>query len=173
MIEERVLGHAAHLLESLRRHGLTVATAESCTGGLVAAALTHHPGSSDSVLGGFVTYSNAMKRALLGVEAALLDQLGAVSAAVAAAMANGARDRSGADLTVAITGIAGPSGATAGKPVGLVWFGVAARNRATGTVQRVFDGDRAAVRAAAVEEALRLLERAAEDQLITTMPDGR
>ena len=168
MIDDAVLKHAAHLLRSLRRHGLTVATAESCTGGLVAAALTHHPGSSDSVLGGFVTYSNAMKHALLGVDAALFDQVGAVSAEVAAAMAMGARDRSGADLTLAITGIAGPGGATADKPVGLVWLGVAARDRPTRTVRKVFNGDRTAVRSAAVTEALSLLEWAVNDQITAT-----
>ena len=163
MIDEGVLERAAHLLRSLRRSGLTVVTAESCTGGLVAAALTHHPGSSDSVLGGFVTYSNAMKRALLGVDATLFDRVGAVSAEVAAAMAAGARDRSGADLAVAITGIAGPGGSATDKPVGLVWFGVAARDQPTQTARNVFDGDRAAVRSAAVAEALSLLERAVTD----------
>ena len=166
MIDEEVLERAARLLESLRRRGLTVATAESCTGGLVAAALTHHPGSSDSVLGGFVTYSNAMKHAMLGVDAALFNSEGAVSAAVAAAMAAGARGRSGAALAVAITGIAGPGGATADKPVGLVWFGVAAHGRPTRTVRNVFKGDRTAVRAAAVAKALSLLEQAAIDQVV-------
>jgi len=161
MIGDDVLADAAALLSRLREAGLTVATAESCTGGLVAAALTHHAGSSASVLGGFVTYSNAMKQALLDVPAEALAAHGAVSAPVAAAMAEGAKRRSGADLAVSITGIAGPGGATPGKPVGLVWFGLKTRNDAARTLSRIFPGDRAAVRGAAVRQALALLQEGA------------
>ena len=164
MTEDRTLAQAKRLLEALRHARISVVTAESCTGGLVAAALTHHPGSSDSVLGGFVTYSNAMKQALLGVEPSLFDSVGAVSAEVAAAMANGALARSGADLAISITGIAGPGGAMPGKPVGLVWFGLARRGYATETTYEMFRGDRDAVRGAAVARALSLLERSAGSQ---------
>ncbi len=160
MIEPGILDQAGRLLGSLRGAGLRVVTAESCTGGLVAAALTHHPGSSEAVLGGYVTYSNGMKQALLGVDATLFDSVGAVSAEVAAAMAEGALLRSGADLAVSVTGIAGPGAAVAGKPVGLVWFGLASRRRPTGTSRMLFPGDRTAIRAAAVGQALSLLETA-------------
>lgn len=168
MIGPQTLLQAAGLLDRLKRAGLTVVTAESCTGGLIAASLTHPAGSSASVLGGFVTYSNAMKHALLGVDTTLFDSVGAVSAEVASAMASGALDRSGADLAVAVTGIAGPGGATPGKPVGLVWFGVAQRGEATRTESRLFPGDRAAVREATVQHALSLLARSlATDPIVT------
>ncbi len=160
MIDAATLAQAARLLEALRRAGLRVVTAESCTGGLVAAALTHHPGSSTAVLGGFVTYSDEIKHRLLGVETALLKRVGAVSSEVAASMADGALARSGADLAVSITGIAGPGGATASKPVGLVWFGIAARSRPTATMHRVFPGDRTSVRSASVGQALSMLATA-------------
>ena len=160
MTDDRVLAQAKRLLEALRQARILVVTAESCTGGLVAAALTHHPGSSDHVLGGFVTYSDSMKQAALGVEPSLFDAVGAVSAEVAGAMANGALIRSGADLSISVTGIAGPGGATAGKPVGLVWFGLAGRGRQTEVMRLVFDGDRNAVRDAAVAQALSMLEAA-------------
>lgn len=161
MIGPETLAAAANLLHTLRARKLSVVTAESCTGGLVAAALTHHPGSSTSVLGGFVTYSNAMKHALLDVEIRLFDEVGAVSREVADAMASGALERSGADLAVSITGIAGPGGASPSKPVGLVWFGIARRDGVVGTTSRVFPGDRAAIREASVNLALALLDEAA------------
>lgn len=161
MIDPETLAAAAALLQTLQARKLSVVTAESCTGGLVAAALTHHPGSSASVLGGFVTYSNAMKHGLLGVEIRLFDEFGAVSREVADAMASGALERSGADLAVSITGIAGPGGASPAKPVGLVWFGIARRGSPAGTTSRIFSGDRAAVRAASVDLALTLLGEAA------------
>ncbi len=137
-------------LEALRGRGWTVATAESCTGGLVAAALTAIAGSSDVVDRGFVTYSNAAKAEMLGVDPALIGRVGAVSEAVARAMAEGALARSGASIAVSATGIAGPGGGSADKPVGLVWFGFARRDRVTETLRRVFAGDRAAVRGASV-----------------------
>ena len=157
MMDQDTLNQARRLLERLKGASLCVATAESCTGGLVAAALTHHPGSSGAVKGGFVTYSNEMKHRLLGVEVALLDRVGAVSAEVAAAMAEGALARSGADLAVSITGIAGPGGATMTKPLGLVWFGLARNGHAVRTERAVLPGDRHDVRNASVRRALALL----------------
>src|ERR1700704_2708384 len=119
---------ARSLLDLCRMRKLTIATAESCTGGLVAAALTDIPGSSDVVDRGFVTYSNDAKRAMLGVKTMTLSTFGAVSKETATAMAIGALEKAGVDLAVSITGIAGPGGATPGKPVGLVHFAVAARD---------------------------------------------
>lgn len=152
----------AQLLQAARAAGLTVATAESCTGGMVAAALTDIAGSSDVFERGFVTYSNAAKTELLDVDPALTgpDGPGAVSEQVARAMAAGALRRSRADIAVSVTGIAGPGGATAGKPVGLVHFGWMVRDGASGVRRQVFSGDRAAVRAAATNHALDLLARA-------------
>lgn len=161
MIPPTTLDEAAALLAHLRERGLRVATAESCTGGLVAAALTAIAGSSDVVDRGFVTYSNAAKQQLLGVPAALIDSHGAVSEEVAWRMAEGAIARSDADVAVAITGVAGPGGGSADKPVGLVWFAAARRDGPTITAREVFSGDRAAVRAASVLTAFRLLRRQA------------
>ncbi len=157
MIDEDTLEQAKRLLHRLKAASLRVVTAESCTGGLVTAALTHHPGSSDVVLGGLVTYSNEMKHRLLGVETILLDRVGAVSREVAAAMAEGALARSGADLAVSVTGIAGPGGATATKPVGLVWFGLARTGHPLRTEHVILPGDRREVREASVRRALDLL----------------
>ena len=151
---------AEAVLAACRAKGLTLATAESCTGGMVAAALTDIAGSSDVVERGFVTYSNAAKSSLLGVPMALIAEHGAVSPQVAAAMAAGALAFSPVDLAVSVTGIAGPGGGSATKPVGLVWFGTARRGK-TATESHVFPGDRAAVRRAATERALELLLAAA------------
>jgi nicotinamide-nucleotide amidase len=146
------------LLDLCRMRKLTVATAESCTGGLVAAALTDIPGSSDVVDRGFVTYSNDAKRAMLGVKAITLATFGAVSKETAIAMAIGALEKAGVDLAVSITGIAGPGGATAGKPVGLVHLAVAARDgRIINRECRFGAIGRSAVRARSVLEALRML----------------
>jgi len=135
-----------------------LATAESCTGGLIAGACTDVSGSSAWFERGFVTYSNAAKTELLGVPVALIETHGAVSEDVARAMAAGALQHSHAQVAVAVTGVAGPTGGTAEKPVGLVWFGFALPDRVL-TEQMNFTGDRAAVRAAAVRHALtRLLE---------------
>jgi nicotinamide-nucleotide amidase len=150
------------VLATCRSRGLTLATAESCTGGMVAAALTDIAGSSDVVERGFVTYSNAAKSGLLGVPPALIAAHGAVSEEVAAAMASGAVAEAPVDLAVAITGIAGPGGGSAEKPVGLVWFGSARRGGKVATERHVFPGDRAAVRLAATRRALELLLEAAK-----------
>jgi len=157
---------AADLGAALRARGWRLATAESCTGGLVSAAVTSVAGSSDWFDRGFVSYSNAAKTALLGVPVALIDRVGAVSAEVAQAMAQGAALRAGVDVAVAVTGIAGPGGGTAQKPVGTVWFGLAWQD---GTAQRTqtrlvrFDGDRARVRFAAAALALRWVQQVAGD----------
>lgn len=149
---------AKAVLAAARRHGLRIAVAESCTGGLVAAALTEIAGSSDVFERGFVTYANAAKAELLAVPMAMLEQAGAVSAETAGAMAAGALAASPADLAVAVTGIAGPGGGSAEKPVGLVWFGLARRGRAVETLEQRFgDLGRGAIRLAAVRTALDLL----------------
>ena len=141
------------LADALRSRGLTLATAESCTGGLIAAACTDLSGSSDWFERGFVTYSNAAKTELLGVPPALIDTHGAVSQPVARAMAEGAVAHSHAHVSVAVTGVAGPTGGSADKPVGTVWFGWCVNGTTHSACQR-FDGDRAAVRAATVRHAL-------------------
>lgn len=151
---------AVALGAALRRRGVTAATAESCTGGLIAGAITDVPGSSGWFDRGFVTYSNEAKTEMLGVRPDILATHGAVSEATAAAMATGALARSRADVAVAVTGIAGPDGGSAEKPVGTVCFAWARRDGAVDTATRRFTGDRAAVRAATVEVALRgLIDR--------------
>jgi nicotinamide-nucleotide amidase len=149
---------AAALLAAARVRGLKIATAESCTGGLVSALLTEIAGSSDVFERGFVTYSNDAKMELLGVPEELLKAHGAVSVPVAQAMAEGALRHARAQVSVAITGIAGPGGGSAAKPVGLVF--IAASNGRETRVQehRFGDGGRAQVRSAAMTAALRLLE---------------
>jgi len=152
---------ATTLLQACRARGWMVATAESCTGGLVAALLTEIPGSSDVVERGFVTYSNEAKSEMLGVSAAVIAGQGAVSQPVARAMAEGALAHSRAQVAVSITGIAGPGGGSAAKPVGLVHFGLAVRDRPTEHLERRYgDLGRVQVRARAVEDALALLEAA-------------
>lgn len=151
------MDRAARLLDRARRAGLRIATAESCTGGLVAGAITEVAGSSDVFEAGLVTYSNAAKRALLGVPQEALDRFGAVSEEVARAMAEGAIARTGADLAVAVTGIAGPGG-SAFKPEGRVCFALARRGRAAQSETVEFGPrGRSAVRAASVARALDLL----------------
>jgi nicotinamide-nucleotide amidase len=144
----------------LRGGGLRLVTAESCTGGLIAAACTAVAGSSDWFERGFVSYSNDAKTDSLGVDAALIARHGAVSAEVARAMAEGALAHSKADLAVAVTGIAGPGGATPGKPVGTVWLGLARAAALTDVELLSLQGDRSAVREQTVQHALlRLIER--------------
>ena len=159
---------AQHLLEKARAKGVTIATAESCTGGLVAGLLTEIAGSSDVVERGFVTYSNEAKIEMLGVPEATLIAHGAVSEATARAMADGALARSRAAFAISITGIAGPGGGTAEKPVGLVHFACAAIGRPTVHAERRFGSlDRAGVRYAAVVQALAMLEDAIADWSLT------
>ncbi len=152
---------ATALLGECTKRGLTLATAESCTGGLVSAAITDVPGASETFLGGIVAYANEVKIEVLGVEPGLLAQYGAVSEEAARAMAEGARTLSGADLAVAITGIAGPRGGTAEKPVGLVWFAVASEGGTVAETRLFARGTRESIRARATSTALDLLRRAA------------
>lgn len=160
MFEPAVLKLAEAVLAEARAKGLKIATAESCTGGLVGGALTEIAGSSDVFVEGFITYSNEAKMATLGVIVDTLDKFGAVSAPTAVAMAEGAIANSRADRTVAITGVAGPGGGTVAKPVGLVHFAAARRGGKTEFEHRNFgDIGRAQVRMAAVVHALELLRR--------------
>jgi nicotinamide-nucleotide amidase len=163
MIDDKLRRTASRVLDLCRAQGLLIATAESCTGGLVAAALTEIAGSSDVVDCGFVTYSNEAKQKMLGVPAATLSRYGAVSAKTAAAMAKGALTNSRADISVAITGIAGPGGGSTGKPVGLVYFAAASREgRRLQRSRRFGKIGRQRVRLRSVAEALALLEALAE-----------
>jgi nicotinamide-nucleotide amidase len=151
---------ARRLLAACEARGLRLATAESCTGGLIIACLTEIPGSSAVVERGYVTYDNRAKQEVLGVPAALLARAGAVSEEVARAMAAGALAQAGVDLAIAVTGIAGPGGATPTKPVGLVHMAVAGRDRPTLHSKQIFPGDRGDVRLATVDAALELALRA-------------
>ena len=151
---------AEKLVELLKAQGLTCATAESCTGGGVGAAITSVPGSSAAFLGGVISYANAVKEGVLDVSPETLATVGAVSSEAAAQMADGVRRLLKADLAVSVTGIAGPDGGSAEKPVGLVWFGLATPGGVR-TEKAVFVGDRAAVRAQAVTHALGMLTVAA------------
>ena len=161
--DQEITAAATRVLEAARAHGLKIATAESCTGGLVAGALTDIAGSSDVVERGFVPYSNEAKVEMLGVEEATIAAHGAVSRATAEAMAVGAIRRSAADLAVAVTGIVGPGGGSAEKPVGLVHFAVASRDgRQEHRERRFGDIGRAEVRRRAVLVALEMLEKACE-----------
>ncbi|MBV8070766.1 MAG: CinA family protein [Acidobacteriaceae bacterium] len=157
-----LLAFAQEVLAGCRSHLVKLATAESCTGGLVAATLTAIAGSSEVVDRGFVTYSNAAKVEMLGIPPDLIDAHGAVSEAVARAMARSALARSRSDLAIAITGIAGPSGGTPEKPVGLVWFGLASRAGLVKADKVIFPGDRQAVRIATVRRSFELIQDALE-----------
>jgi nicotinamide-nucleotide amidase len=165
MADDGLIEAARSLLDVCRIKKLTIVTAESCTGGLLAATLTEIPGSSEVFERGFVTYSNAAKAAMLGVPAATLDGFGAVSRETAQAMAEGALAHAPADLAAAITGIAGPGGATPGKPVGLVHLAAAARGGPLLLQERHFgDIGRAQVRLAAVACALVMLQELANGE---------
>jgi nicotinamide-nucleotide amidase len=154
VVNDKVL----RLAQALRDKGWMLATAESCTGGLIAAACTDIAGSSDWFERGFVTYSNQAKTDLLDVDAALIEAHGAVSEVVARAMAFGAVRHSRAQVGIAVTGVAGPGGGSPDKPVGTVWFGFMVDGLLASEMRR-FEGDRAAVRAATVQHALqRLIE---------------
>jgi nicotinamide-nucleotide amidase len=163
MPDEELVAQAQALLDLCRTKKLKIAAAESCTGGLVAATLTDIAGSSDVFERGFVTYSNEAKVAMLGVPPTVLESHGAVSRETAEAMAAGALAHAPVDLAVSITGIAGPGGAVAGKPVGLVHFGGASRRgRRLHRERRYGDIGRAQVRHASVLEALAMLRELAE-----------
>lgn len=164
MLNNAILDQAADLLSAMQARNLTLATAESCTGGLIAGALTAIPGSSATLLAGYVTYSNEAKARMLGVPDATLKQHGAVSAPVARAMAEGALADATADIAISCTGIAGPGGGSALKPVGLVFIGCARRGMETTIERHIFPGDRAAVRAATVEAAFALIRRTLPEQ---------
>ena len=154
---------ARKLVESCAAQKRLIATAESCTGGLIAGAITEIPGASDIFERGLITYGNLAKSEMLGVPAALIERHGAVSAEVAEAMAQGAIQKSRADIAVSATGIAGPGGGSTEKPVGLVFFGIAARAGAAFHQRVQFKGGRDEVRLQSVKEALRLLLAAIED----------
>ncbi len=163
MLPADVILAATTLLERCKAKGLMLATAESCTGGLIVGALTEIAGSSAVVDRGFVTYSNEAKHEMLGVPTATIATQGAVSAEVALGMVEGALFHSSANLAVAVTGIAGPGGATAGKPVGLVYLAVARRGAAARVERQVFPGNRTAIRKATVLRAFALLDSLIDD----------
>lgn len=159
MIDDALFEKSKALLDACARRRIRLALAESCTGGLLAGALTAVPGSSAVVERGFVTYSNEAKAEALGVPWEIIRMEGAVSAPVARAMAEGALAQSLADASAAITGVAGPDGGTDAKPVGLVFIASARRGRPTLVERHVFPGDRGAIRRASVDAALALLLR--------------
>ena len=150
---------ASRVIEIFREKGLSLALAESCTGGMIAETVTNVAGASDIFYGSAVTYVNSAKEHILGVARETLEKHGAVSSECAEEMACGARRVYGADVAMSVTGIAGPGGGSEGKPVGTVWFGFATKDGAE-TFRRRFDGDRAAVRRQTVEEVLRRLAEA-------------
>jgi nicotinamide-nucleotide amidase len=160
MFPPELLTDAERLLELLRAKGLRLVTAESCTGGLIAALLTEVPGSSDVLERGFVTYSNDAKIEAIGVPSALIKEFGAVSREVAVAMATGALAHSRADIVISVTGVAGPGGGTDEKPVGLVYLTVLVRGRDPVTKEcRYGLSSRSAIRMATVDEALGLIRQ--------------
>jgi nicotinamide-nucleotide amidase len=161
VFDSEILALAEATLAACRARAWRLATVESCTGGLVAAALTAIAGSSDVVERGFVTYANEAKMALVGVPEAVLAAHGAVSGETAVAMAEGAIARAPVELAISITGVAGPGGGSAAKPVGLVHLGLAQRGGATRSERHVFAGDRTAIREAALRRALEMLRDAA------------
>jgi nicotinamide-nucleotide amidase len=165
MMDDRLFEQARALLILCRSKGLKIATAESCTGGLLAAALTEVPGSSDVLERGFVTYSNEAKQTLLGVSSQTIETHGAVSRECAQAMAAGALSRAPVDLAVSVTGIAGPGGEVAGKPVGLVHFGAASRGgQRLDETRKYGDIGRSQVRHASVAQALAMLHAMAQKE---------
>lgn len=157
MLDDAILTLSKKVIEGYSAQSLTLATAESCTGGLIGAALTSIAGSSSVMDRGFITYSNEAKAEMLDVPATLIASKGAVSEEVAAAMCEGVLAKCQVDCAVSVTGIAGPNGATANKPVGLVFIAVQRRGQTPVVTRNLFVGGRSAVRAAAVEVALNLL----------------
>lgn len=166
MFPPEIIDLSCIVLKAARRRGIKIATAESCTGGLVIGALTEIAGSSDVVERGFVTYSNEAKAEMLGVKSETLDAFGAVSVETAREMAEGAIARSGADLAVSITGVAGPGGGSVEKPVGLVCFGLARKGKSAQAERVQFpDTGRDGIRLASVRHALGMLKKA--------LPEGK
>ncbi len=157
MLSEAIVVTAAELAGALREHDASLTTVESCTGGLISAAITSLPGSSAYFHGGFVTYSNALKQRIIGVSAATLESHGAVSAQTAIEMALGGQTQANADYAIAVTGIAGPDGGSAQKPVGTVWLCIAGPNAVTDCRQFQFPGERSDIREQTVITAMRLL----------------
>lgn len=158
MVAQTEIDLANELARFLRAKNWTCATVESCTGGGIGYAMTSVPGSSDWFAGGLITYSNQLKQQLAGVDTSVLEQWGAVSAQTAEAMARGGLNTTGADVAIAVTGVAGPGGGTTEKPVGLVWFGLAWQNHCISWPKQ-FAGDRAAIRQATVLEALKFFQK--------------
>lgn len=156
LLSDVIVQKAEEVVAFAESAGVTIASAESCTGGLVGGALTSVPGSSSVFLGGVISYSNEVKQNLLHVAPKILQECGAVSPECATEMAKGARRLLNADIAVSITGIAGPDGGTFQKPVGTVWFGISVSGK-TGTKLCTFNGDRDSVRANSVLQALELL----------------
>ncbi len=165
MFDDALQKQAEQLLQHCRTRGVMLATAESCTGGLIAGLLTSVAGSSDVFERGFVTYSNASKAQMLGIPSVMIALHGAVSEEVARVMAEGALTYSGAQLSVAVTGVAGPTGGTANKPVGLVYIASAMLGGEVMVQRHQFSGDREAVRMRTVDMALRLLAGRVETML--------
>lgn len=164
MFAAPLIAKAKELLKNCGQYNLTIITAESCTGGLLSALLTEVPGSSTVFERGFVTYSNTAKETELGVPEALIAKHGAVSAEVAGAMVQGALAKTGTGIAVSITGVAGPGGGSAEKPVGLVYIAVARTGRKPVVKQHQFSGDRSAVRMAAVDTALEIMDVVIKDK---------
>ena len=160
MLPDTTMHEAEALLALCRSKGIMLAIAESCTGGLIAAALTAHAGSSDVLDRGFVPYSNEAKNQMIGVPMELIECHGAVSEQVAVAMANGALARSRAAIAVSVAGVAGPGGGSADKPIGLVCFGLARTGTPAFSERQVFPGDRGAIRAATVAHAFQMIRAA-------------
>ena len=158
VLADDLIAAATELLDLCKDAGVILATAESCTGGLIAATLTEVAGSSAVVDRGFVTYSNEAKNEMLGVPMELIIEHGAVSEPVARAMAEGALRHSRAAITIAVTGVAGPGGGTEAKPVGLVHFGCASSTGTTVAAHHIFAGDRGAIRLATVQTALAMVK---------------
>ena len=158
MFPNEINNRASSILKLCNKKGVTIVTAESCTGGLIAGCLTEIPGSSSVIDGGFVTYSNQAKMSMLSVKLEQLDQYGAVSEEVAQSMAEGALGSSAADIAIACTGVAGPGGATNTKPVGLVHLSCALRKNPTLHKKCNFSGERSTIRLATVKAAFELIE---------------
>ena len=163
MFDDQLLYDADQILKLCKKFDFKLSTAESCTGGLIISCLTEISGSSDVIDRGFITYSNEAKIELLGVPNLLIALHGAVSEEVAIAMSEGALSRSMSDITIAVTGVAGPGGGTEDKPVGLVHFACSGRGRTTQSLKQIFPGSRSAIRDATVQTAFTVIRKFLED----------